>query len=501
MVASTTRTSGGLDRRARIALACCLGAGFGTLLDSAVITYAVPSATLALDADVQQVQWFLAAYSLTFGLGLVPAGRIGDRYGRRTPLIIGLIVFILGGLLSAAAPHIWVSVAGRALQGVGAGTISAQVLGIIQDEFTGLARVRALSGYSIASSASAIVGPLLSGTLLLMLPAEWTWRGILGLHLPFLVATLVAAWAYRPRTPATDLPVTTGALGRRPGLDLPAVAALGLLVTLITLPVIDPVLSGASIWVLAGAGPLLVVFLIWWERAYARRGIQPLFVPELLASRGFVVGNLVAALWFGAVLAKMTVVTLHLLAHTDLSPLWVAVVLIPGAVARIVSSAASSSVYRRFGAAALPISLGLEVVAVAILLVGVLLADHQPTDAVLIALVMVFSVLSGSGSGVTEPILRAATLSFAPAGAYGVAAAFLQLTQRLSSTFFVALASGLLLSGVRGGFVSALGVSAGAAACAAVLSLAPDLRRARLASAAPAPSRGGDAAEQDRPRG
>lgn len=58
-------------RRTIIVLACCLGAGFGTLLDSAATTYAVPSLQQSLGATTQQVQWFLASYSLTFGLGLV----------------------------------------------------------------------------------------------------------------------------------------------------------------------------------------------------------------------------------------------------------------------------------------------------------------------------------------------------------------------------------------------------------------------------------------------
>lgn len=482
-------------RRTIIVLACCLGAGFGTLLDSSAVNYAVPSLRASLGASTQQVQWFLASYSLTFGLGLVPAGRLGDTFGRKTPLLVGLALFLGGGLFSVFAPEIWWSIVGRMIQGLGGGIISAQVLGLIQDEFQGLARLRALSGYGVASALSSFAGPMLSAITLQVLPVEWSWRAILALNIPFIVATLLVALIYEPqRSEPADViaadaiaanvgsatasdavsprPEKTGS-GRRPlgsgsvSLDLPAISLLGILVILVTLPVVDPLFSRYSLWLLV-AVPVLIAALIWWERRYAARGKLPLFVPALLTSRGFVVGNLVALFWFGAILAKATVLTLYLLSNTDLSPIWVAVLFLPGALSRLWSSSRGTAVYQRLGAKSVPIALAVEVAAGFLLLFATL---GEPSPARLIWATIAFGVISGFGSGVTEPVLRAVTFSHAPSHVRGVAASFFQLVQRLAATFFVALATGLLLTG--GALGLTLGVLSGVSATvlAFVLSL------------------------------
>ena len=184
--------------RPGLALACCLGAGFATLLDSVVLSFAVPSMTEALGASTAQVQWLLASYSLTFGLGLVPGGRLGDAFGRRGLFVGGLVVFVVGGLAAAGATDVWWVVGGRVIQGFGAGLISAQVLGVMQDLFAGPRRVRALAAYTGAGAAAALVGPLAAAALLTLLPPGWAWRAVLLLNVPFALTTLVLA----PASPA-----------------------------------------------------------------------------------------------------------------------------------------------------------------------------------------------------------------------------------------------------------------------------------------------------------
>ncbi|MDO2378172.1 MFS transporter [Rhodococcus electrodiphilus] len=107
----------------------CAAAGFTTLLDSSVLNIGLPALRTGLDAGVSQVQWILAAYSLSFGLALVPAGRLGDVAGRRRLFLAGMTLFAVMGVCGAVASDPWTVVAARAGQGVGAGLISAQVLG------------------------------------------------------------------------------------------------------------------------------------------------------------------------------------------------------------------------------------------------------------------------------------------------------------------------------------------------------------------------------------
>lgn len=451
-------------------LACCVGAGFATLLDSGVVTYAVPSLGTALHAPTSGVQWFLSSYSLTFGLGLVPGGRLGDALGRRALFVQGLVLFALGALGATSAPGIWWAVGARAVQGLGAGLISAQVLGIIQDRFTGVRRVRALAAYTAAGAAAAVIGPLSAGLVLSVVPDRFAWRAVLSLNVPFILATLALTLRFVPRVTRPE---------RRTDLDLPAIVLVGGFVLLITVPVIDPGIGGSALTgILAVCGALALATVVW-EYRYAGRGRTPLFVPALMTSRGFVAGNVVALLWFGSVLAHSTVLTIFLLQGLGWSSLTVAAALIPGALARIAASSASSRIYLRFGARTLPLALATQAGALLLIVAGAGL-DRPAFVAVLIPL----EITLGMASAVFEPPLRAITLGFASPAHHGVAASFLQLTQRLSATFCVALVTGVVLTdGLRtvgpDGLQHGLLICLALLAAATGLSLTPALRHHR----------------------
>ena len=454
------------QRRRRLALLCCLGAGFGTLVDASVITYTVPYLGSELQAQTNGVQWFLAAYSLSFGLGLVPGGRLGDAYGRRGLFILGLAVFVFGAIASGLAPTIWIAVAGRLVQGFGAGLISAQVLGIIQDEFAGPGRVRALALYSMAGAAAAILGPLACGLVLTTLPDALAWRAVVLLSVPPVLVTVVLA-----------LFLQSGPHGRtrRPDLDLPGIAALGAIVVLVTLPVIDPGVTGAALVAVVGAVVLLLAALVLWERRYAGTGKTPLFVPALMRSTGFVSGNVVALLWFGAVVAHIGIVTIFLLQGVGLSPLLVAAVLVPSAGARLAASGFSSRLFARLGPASVTIGLACQVVALTVLCLATIWLSGQT----LVAVIVVTEIAAGLTAGLVEPPLRAITLGFAADAFRGVAASFLQLTQRLAATFCVALATGLIL-GTTDARPTEAGLRAGLLVCLALMIVATAVSRLRL---------------------
>ncbi|WP_213813666.1 MFS transporter [Glaciihabitans sp. dw_435] len=448
------------SRHDTLALVCCVGAGFATLLDSSVVTYAVPSLADSLAAPTSGIQWFLAAYSLTFGVGLVPGGRLGDAYGRRPLFLVGLVLFLAGALFSGFAPTIWVAVGARAAQGIGAGLVSAQVLGIIQDRFAGARRVRALAAYTVAGAAAAVVGPLATGALLGILPADVAWRAILLLNVPFIAATLVLAIRFIPAVARQP---------RRVDLDLPGVAGVAALVLIVTMPVIDPGMGSTGIATIVVASVALIVALVFWERRYSRRGRVPLFVPALMRSRGFIRGNVIALTWFGSALGQGTVLTIFLLQGVGLSALGAALVLIPGAAARVVASSFSSRVFARVGPVLITVALAVQVAAV-ITLVSV---SDTVEGGALLAAFTTFEVVVGIASGLLEPPLRAVTLGFSAAPFHGVAASFLQLSQRLSATFCVALVTGLVLSGGGGAHAASVeGLRLGLLACAVLLGIA-----------------------------
>ena len=444
---------------ARAALACCLAAGFATLLDATSVAYTAPAVAVSLNAETSGVQWFLAAYSLTFGLGLVPAGRLGDAFGRRELFVGGMLAFLGGAVASALAPSVWLLVVGRLVQGLGAGFVSAQVLGLIQDTSRGSQRVRALGAYSAIGALAAIVGPLAAGALLWLFPADIGWRLVLLTPVPF---AAVAIWrGLRSLPPARPSRLTTG-------LDLPGIALLGAVVVLVTLPVIDPGMPPAQVAGTLGAVAVLVVVLTVWERGYARRGRLALFAPALLRSGGFLAGNVVALLWFGSLLALSTAVTVYFLQAAHLPAFLVAVAFIPGSLARLLTSRASSAIFARFGPLTVIGGLLVELLALLLLLGSSSVWGSWP----LLLAVVLLQIVMGVGGGLVEPALRAVTLGYAPPTLHGVAASFLQLTQRLSATFFVALTTGILLGATAAPSLSTLRIAVAVCGGAVLVALA-----------------------------
>ena len=118
----------------------CVAVAAFTILDISKVNVGLPSIEEALGGGSTELQLVVSGYILAFGLGLVPFGRIGDQRSRRTLMIVGLCAFAVASVLCAVAPNIWWLVIARFLQGVAAGVQMPQVMGTIQQLFTGRER-------------------------------------------------------------------------------------------------------------------------------------------------------------------------------------------------------------------------------------------------------------------------------------------------------------------------------------------------------------------------
>ncbi|QSE78289.1 MFS transporter [Rhodococcus koreensis] len=436
----------------------CAAAGFTTLLDSAVLGIGLPAIRSSLDAGTADVQWILASYSLTFGLALVPAGRMGDLIGRRRLFLAGLSLFAVMGLVGALAAEPWTVVAARLGQGVGAGVVSSQVLGIISDRYSGPRRVKALAAYGTAGGLAGFIGPIVGGVLLGVGGPDWGWRLLLVLNVPFAVVTVALGALFLRR----DSRSRSGATVDVVGLGLIAAAT-----TLLLLPMVSH--FGATRAVLSVSGSILALGCFrWWERRYASRGGTPVLLPALMRARGYTLGTAVALFWFGALLAMNAVMSLYLIEGLGIAPLHAALVMSGSSVMMAVTSAVGWRVVARFGRAAVVGAIVAELFVVA----GYVLAVTVLPRTSVLAVVAALAVLSGVASGFVDAPNRAMTLEHAPAGVSGVAVGFLQLSQRLSATVSLAAVPGLylgVLSADAGNYGRAM--AAGLAVCAGMLLL------------------------------
>jgi len=189
----------------------CLGL-FVLMLDSTVVSLALPAIQRDLDASASSLQWVMNAYLLVIAVLVVTASRLGDIYGRRRVFVIGMGVFAAGSVLSATAWTDTAIIAGRVVQGIGGAGLISLSLAIASDAFPASQQARAIGIWTGVSSIALAVGPLFGGVLV-----EVDWRLIFWINLPVtaLGIAIVLAAARESRDPEA---------GRR--VDVPGLVTL-----------------------------------------------------------------------------------------------------------------------------------------------------------------------------------------------------------------------------------------------------------------------------------
>src|SRR3954447_25472416 len=228
-------------------------------LDNTILNVALPTMQRDLDASASQLQWIVDVYMLVFAGVLLTAGSLGDRFGRKRVLNLGLAVFGLGSLGSALASSPELLIAMRALMGVGGAFIMPSTLSILTATFPAEERGKAIGIWAGFSGIGIAIGPVTGGWLIEH--ADWSW--IFLVNLPVVVLALAAGRFLVPESRDAAAP----ALDWR-GFAL-SFAGLSVLVWgLIEAPArgwTDGLVLGS--FALACAG--LVVFALWERRASA----------------------------------------------------------------------------------------------------------------------------------------------------------------------------------------------------------------------------------------
>lgn len=156
------------------------------IIGSSAVAVALPALGAELGLDVAGRAWVLASFGLTFALATASFGRLADLTGLRLPLLVGVGLFAVGSMIAAAAGSFGVLIAGRLVQGAGAGAIPVLVTGLINARFRGAARARMLGGIGAIVSVISGSGPLIGGAITHVV----SWRAVVGL--PVVAVLLIA---------------------------------------------------------------------------------------------------------------------------------------------------------------------------------------------------------------------------------------------------------------------------------------------------------------------
>src|SRR5919109_2589928 len=158
-------------------------------IGNTILNLALPSIRDDLDASSSELQWILDGYMLVFAGLLLVAGSLGDRFGRRRTLFVGLATFGVGSILAALSPGTTELIASRALMGVGAAAIMPVTLSVITNIFPHDERPKAIALWSAAAGLGVAIGPLTGGWLI----EHSDWRAIFMLNLPAVVFCAIGA--------------------------------------------------------------------------------------------------------------------------------------------------------------------------------------------------------------------------------------------------------------------------------------------------------------------
>jgi EmrB/QacA subfamily drug resistance transporter len=450
-----------------------LTAGFMSLLDVSIVAVALPSLREGLGASPAGVQWVVSGYALTFGLALVPAGRLGDAYGRRRLFLVALAAFVVCSAAAGAAQSTGMLVAARLVQGLAAGTLAPQNSALIQQLFRGAERGRAFGFFGATVGISTAAGPVLGGLILALAGGPGGWRWIFFVNVPIGVVALVLAARLLPR----------GATGRRGHIDLVGVALLGTGVFALMLPLVQAESGGLRhLWWLFPVGIVLLATFGWWERRVVTRGGAPLLDPRLLTSTpGYASGAAVGTVYFVGFSGIWLVFALFFQTGLGWTPLQSGLAVTPFALGSATSAVFAGRLVERFGRK-------LTVVG----LVGVLLGVGATALILWVApasglgwFVAPALLLGGLGGGLVVTPNLTMTLREVPVDMAGSAGGALQTGQRFGAAIGTATLPGLfylVLASTGNDFPAAVAVALVAAIVAMAVALVVavvDLRRQR----------------------
>jgi EmrB/QacA subfamily drug resistance transporter len=417
------------------ALSVCLVAGFMTLLDVSIVNVALPSIATGLDAGESSLQWIVSGFALTFGLLLVPAGRLGDARGRRPVFMWGLGLFVLASVACGLAPNDGILIAARLLQGAAGGVLTPQVSGLIQQLFRGAERAKAFGLMGASIGLSTAVGPLLGGLIISAFGAEHGWRFVFFVNVPVGIVALFLALRLIPHVPAT---------GRRESLDPVGVLLLGAAVTCVLLPFIEQQQWGDARLLLFPVAALLGAAWLAWEKQYARRS-EPVVDLALFKERGYSLGAGIGTLFFAGFTGVFFIYTQYLQIGLHYSALEAGAATTPFAVGSALAAAVGGRVVTRYGRRL--VILGL------LLVVAGFIGSYVAADVVPGANVGWVAagplLIAGIGSGFVITPNVTLTLHEVPVRMAGVAGAVLQTGQRIGSAAGIAVTGSVFYAAVR----------------------------------------------------
>ncbi len=350
---------------------------FMVALDNLVVTTALPVIRAELGSSIEELQWMVNAYTLTFAVLLMTGAALGDRFGRRRMFAIGLWIFTIGSVAAALAPDSTTLILARAVQGLGGAIVTPLSLTILSAAVSPERRPLALGAWGGIAGLAIAIGPVVGGAI--AQGVNWHW--IFWINVP--IGIIAAILAVR------RLDETFGPEGRLDvvGLGFVSVGLLGLVWSVIN----GNERGWADPLILAGfiVGALMLIAFAVWER----RTASPMLPPHLFRSRGFNAANGVSLLMYFGMFGSIFLLSQFFQVVQGMNPLEAGLRVLPWTAMPIVVAPIAGALSGRIGGR--PIVVG----GLALMSAGLgWLAAISAVDAPYSAFILPF-IVSGIGMG------------------------------------------------------------------------------------------------------
>ena len=427
MTAPTTPAPA-IPRRAWVALVVLLAGMFMSLLDTTIVNVALPTIRDSIDASEATLSWIISGYALAFGLVLIPAGRIGDRFGHKWVFFTGLALFTAASVACGLAQNDVQLIVARVVQGLGGGIFFPPVTAFIQLLFPPRARGRAFAIMGAVIGISTALGPLVGGLIIQGIGEETGWRYIFFVNLPIGLITVIAAAILLPK----------GGEGKRLSTDIVGLLLASVALVAILVPLIEGQDQGWPLWTYLSLalGVLLLIAFAFWERRVAARGAEPFVPPHLFSHPAFTGGTILALVYFAAFTSIFFTISIFWQAGLGHTALESGLVSIPFAIGSIVGASQSDRLARRLGRTVLIVGVGMVSIGlIALWLVLLLIPATDLTNWDLLGPLVVAGVGSGLFIAPNAQFI-VATVDRAEAGA---ASGVVGTMQRIGSAIGIAV--------------------------------------------------------------
>ncbi|MEO5899085.1 MAG: DHA2 family efflux MFS transporter permease subunit [Ilumatobacteraceae bacterium] len=405
------------------------------VVGNTTLNVTLPTLSRELGATESQLQWVVAIYSLVFAGLLFTTGALGDRFGRKGALQLGLVIFLVGSILASMGTTMTQLIVCRALMGVGASLIMPSTLSILINVFPAHERPKAIAIWASVTGAGGSLGPLISGALL----AHFWWGSVFLVNVPLVVGAIVVGVFLMPRSRDPH---------KAPLDPLGAVLSTIGIVAIVYALIEAPSKGWASTETIVSAlfGVLFLIGFVAWERHTPEPMLDMAYFKVRAFSTG--VGGMIFV--FVAIYGQFFLLSQYFQQVLGYSPLGASARLLPTGLVIVLVAPSTPRITAKLGGN-WTVGLGMTLLGLALLSFA-LLTTTSPYWQVLASMTPM-----AAGIALTSSPMTSAIMSAVPARRAGAGSSMNDATRELGSALGIAILGSLAASRYSSAIGSALG--------------------------------------------